>query len=191
MRRIDPRRASRSCCRTRGDAAARGRSRVGAGARRLRRAVGRPRRRQDHVRARADPPSRRRRRRSKCRARPSRWCRPTSCRDSRWCTPTSIACRNRANSPSSASTMLPRTRCVLHGMAGPRARSLLPADRLEIAFTLGAEARAESPRRARSPATALSRRASHAGRAPALPRGGLWRRRSASACAGDASTPLL
>ena len=41
-------------------------------------AFGRSRRRQDDARARADPRHRRRSRRSTCRARPSRWCRPTT-----------------------------------------------------------------------------------------------------------------
>ena len=53
--------------------------------------VRRSRRRQDRRGARHDPLSRRRRRRSRCRARPSRWCRPTICRRFRCFMPISIA----------------------------------------------------------------------------------------------------
>ena len=55
-----------------GHAPADGRHRRAARARRPDHAVRRSRRRQDHLRPRADPPSRRRRARSRCRARPSR-----------------------------------------------------------------------------------------------------------------------
>ncbi len=60
------------------------------------------------------------------------------CRASRWCMPTSIAQPGRASSPNSASTKRPRHAVVL--LEWPdRAGDALPADRLDIAFTLTAD----------------------------------------------------
>ena len=153
-----------------------------ARARRPRDAVGRPRRRQDHVRARADPPSRRRRH--------DRGAEPDLHADadlraaalSRSSMPISTGCRARPSLPSSASTTCPKDAVVL--LEWPdRAAGFLPPDRLDIAFTLAPQLGADVPQRARHRLWRVraARRAHRRG--AQLPRRSRLRRRaSAGAC---------
>ena len=160
----------------------------GAEARRSGHAVGRPRRRQDHLCARADPPSRRRRR-SRCRARPSRWCRPTSCRASPWCMPTSIASAGSGELAELGFDDAAGGRGGAARMAGPRRR--LPAGRParhRVHARAAARARNQRTRRAhrlrRIRAAARADRARSASSSPTQ----AWPTRSACASQGDAST---
>ena len=136
-----------------GDRAFDGRPRAADRPRRRHHAVRRPRRRQDRRGARHDPLSRRRRRRWRCRARPSRWRKATTCRRSRWFMPISTASTIPANWKRSGLSPLPEGTVAL--IEWPeRAAGALPADRIDIALqpSPGAGHRPRAP--PKSPATA-------------------------------------